>query len=63
MTDPTEFWCSIEGKHYPFIVSISLNRKIANLKTEIYNVTSNSLVGYNAPELTLTKVCYIMISM
>jgi hypothetical protein len=62
MTETT-LWCQIEGKLTFFGVSISLNATIDNLKTEIYNKTPNAFVGYDPSDLSLTKVCYIMISM
>ena len=65
MTEPTkfEFWCNIEGEPYVFLVPISLDKKIDNLKSEIYNKALSSFIGFSSPNLTLTKVCYIMISM
>ena len=64
MTESTVLlWCTIEGKVGFFGVSIPLNSKINDLKTEICNTASDSLAGYNQSELNLTKVCYIMISM
>ena len=54
MTELTELWCYVEGSHTVFLVSISLNHKIDNLKTAIYNKASNWFVGYGSLDLTLT---------
>jgi hypothetical protein len=56
-----ELWCYIEGKRDVFSVSIPPNRRIDNLKNEIYNKRSRSFVGCDPKDLTLTKVCYFMI--
>ena len=57
-------WCYIEGERHLFNVSISPDRTIHNLKKEIHKQGRSSLfVGCDPIQLTLTRVCYIMISM
>lgn len=63
MTELTEFWCHVEGKHSPFTISIALNRRIDHLRTETFNKLSDSIERCGVMGLTLTKVCYMMISM
>ncbi|KAI0278542.1 hypothetical protein BGY98DRAFT_514470 [Russula aff. rugulosa BPL654] len=56
MTELTEFWCHVQGKHSPFTISIALNRRIDHLRTEIFNKLSDSIERCGVMDLTLTKV-------
>ena len=61
----TELWCYVEGQRDIFPVSISPSCRIDDLKSEIYtsNKGSRSFDGCDPRDLTLMKVCYIVISM
>jgi hypothetical protein len=64
MSDPYELWCYIQGDHIYFPVEASSNVSIGKLKEQIFaEGTSKDFAGCSAKDLTLTKVCYIMISM
>jgi hypothetical protein len=59
-------WCYVEGEHNIFSVSISpddTSSTIDALKKQIYDEQVKFIVACGSARLTLTKVCYIMISM
>ena len=61
-----KLWCYIEGQCDCFKASISLDDdvNVYDLKKGIFaEGSSKNFAGYSAKDLTLTKVCYIMISM
>lgn len=59
--DKINLWCYIEGKGDYFSVSIPITQFIGDLKTNIHTQYLNSLAGYDAGDLILTKVRYIII--
>jgi hypothetical protein len=57
MTSQLKLWCLIIGDLTPFIVSISPNNYIAELKKAIYEEAKNgALQGVDAKDLVLLKV-------
>jgi len=60
-----KLWCYVEGGHpYSYFeVTILSSQTIYNLQEQIYGEVDKSFVGYDAADLILTKVRYIMISM
>jgi hypothetical protein len=58
-----KLWCYVEGKCDIFSVDVSSDSTIDDLKNEIYIKVSKSFAGCDPMDLTLTKVCYFMISM
>ena len=59
-----KLWCYIEGQRTYFEVSISPHCDVDDLKTQIFTEGfGKPFVRCNATDLTLTKVCYIMIFM
>ena len=63
MTDMSKLWYYIHNKHNFSYVSVSPDETIDDLKEKIYRKSDQSFVGCNAPDLILTKVRYITISM
>jgi len=65
--DELKLWCYIEGmrdRDY-FSVSIPITQSINDLNKKIYNLNKQekSFTGFDARDLILTKVRYIMIFM
>lgn len=64
MSDATHKLCYfIHGKSNVSTVFVSPNETIGDLKEKIYNEAFESFITCNAPDLILTKVRYIMMSM
>ncbi len=63
--DEFKLWCYIAGEEDYFDVYIPPAESISRLKERIYDRHVQFFTQYSldAPRLTLTKVCYIMISM
>ena len=55
-------WCYFEGDDTTFLVKVSPDCTIHELKEEIYRKKAKSLVGYDAMNLDVHMVRHIMIS-
>jgi len=58
-----ELWYYVDGKCNLSSVFVSPNETILQLKRKIYYDVDKSFVGCNAPDLILTQVRFIMVSM
>jgi hypothetical protein len=57
-----KLWCYLEGAKTVFDVFIPPTENISQLRRQIYQEASKSLTECDPPDLILTKVRYIMIS-
>ena len=55
-------WYYISGKHYVSSVFVSPNETVDDLKKKIYTMSPKSFIGCDAPDIILTKVGYIVMS-
>ena len=56
-TPDVRLWCVLEGSLQAFVVSVSLNERVDDLKNKIKEAAPNTLKAFDAHQLQLFQVC------